>query len=467
MEHLLRAALVRAALVVALLTIAAFAFGIEADFSATETVTTELQYQQFTASLAHDLAPFHFIASLLGTNDDKYKASFSDSFWAGYYFMLLDGGLSFDLAPFHLRMGRLGHADSVSSPYSLFISSNPNRTVLAEFSYDDGRFFFSDRWLQLNYRSALYPVERGANYKVYGFHAGNLRFGFQDSVVYTERSFDPEFFFNPIPGFFLQYVNTLAGNPWQQTGNDNSILGFFLDYTAAGAWYACAQILVDDINVNRIINPTSYQNPDKIAWSLGGRLQTDFGTFGLYHAGATKYTFEPFGAAGSNTRYGYTYYPDTTYPTIEGGTKPILNEENYIGYLNGENNLSFKAEYANVLYGFALQAGLEFQLSGSKSPANPWHELWSWEEAGQGTKFLDDPVLEKRLTCSLSVKKPLGNWTFSLDGMLGYAWNALELTNATIVDPAAGNAVWIWKPSAGNKLIAELGLGVGYSWKLN
>ena len=147
--------------------------------------------------------------------------------------------------------------------------------------------------------------------------------------------------------------------------------------------------------------------------------------------------------------------------------RSILNEENYIGYLNGENNLSFKAEYSRVLYGFALQAGLEFQLSGSKSPANPWHELWSWEEAGQGTKFLDDPVLEKRLTCSLSVKKPVGNWTFALDGMLGYAWNALELTNTTIANPSAGNDIWIWKPSPSNKLIARLGLGVGYSWKID
>jgi hypothetical protein len=51
--------------------------------------------------------------------------------------------------------------------------------------------------------------------------------------------------------------------------------------------------------------------------------------------------------------------------------------------------------------------------------------------------------------------------------MLGYAWNALELTNTTIANPSAGNDIWIWKPSAGNKLIARLGLGVGYSWKIN
>ena len=465
MEHLLRGPLI-----VLLLLVSLSGFCLEADFSGTETVTTDpqfKQYQQFSASLTHDLAPFHFIASLLATNDGKYKASFSDSFWAGYYFMLMDGGLSFDLAPFHLRVGRLGHSDSISSPYSLFISSNPNRAVLAEFSYDDGRFFYLDRWLQLNDSSALLYPDRGANYKAYGIRFGNLRFGFQDSVVYRDRSFDPEYFLNPTPGFFLQYVNALEGNPWQQGSNDNSILGFFLDYTAADAWYAYAQILVDDINANRIINPKSYQNPDKIAWSLGGRLQTEFGTFGLYHAGATKYTFEPYGSYGYDSRYGYTYYPDTSYPAIEGGTKSILNEENYIGYINGENNLSFKAEYSNVLYEFALQAGLEFQLSGSKSPANPWHELWSWEEAGQGTKFLDDPVLEKRLTCSLSVKKPLGNWTFSLDGMLGYAWNALELTNTTIANPSAGNDIWIWKPSPSNKLTARLGLGVGYSWKIN
>ncbi|MCX7037627.1 MAG: hypothetical protein NT005_00535, partial [Spirochaetes bacterium] len=145
----------RGPLVVLLLLVSLSGFCLEADFNGTETVTTDpqlMQYQQFTGSLTHDLAPFQFIASLLATNDDKYKASFSDSFWAGYYFMLLDGGLSFDLAPFHLRVGRLGHSDSVSSPYSLFISSNPNRAVLAEFSYDDGRFFYSDRWLQLNYR---------------------------------------------------------------------------------------------------------------------------------------------------------------------------------------------------------------------------------------------------------------------------------------------------------------------------
>lgn len=460
----------RGFLVAILLVVALGGFGLDADFSAMETVATDphpIQYQQFTASLTHDLEPFHFAASLLATNDGKYKTSFSESFWGGYYFMLMDGGLSLDLAPFHLRVGRLAHGDFVSSPYSLFISSNPNRTVLVELSYDDERFFYLDRWLQLNYGSSLNYPDRGANYKAYGMRFGNLRFGFQDSVVYTGRSFDPEYYLNPTPGFFLQYVNSLAGNPWQHGSNDNSILGFFLDYTAANVWYAYAQVLIDDINANRIINPTSYQNPDKVAWSLGGRLQTDFGTFGVFHAGATKYTFEPFGASGSNTQYGYTYYPDTTYPSIDGGKGSILNEDNYIGYLNGENNLSFKAEYSHVLQGFALEAGLEFALSGSKSPANPWHELWAWDEGGQGTKFLDDPVLEKKLTFGVSVKKPLGNWTFSLDGLLGYAWNALELTNTTIADPLVGNAVWIWKPSSSNKLIARLGLGVGYSWKLD
>ncbi|MBM7560252.1 hypothetical protein JOC61_002064 [Marinitoga litoralis] len=48
------------------------------------------------------------------------------------------------------------------------------------------------------------------------------------------------------------------------------------------------QILVDDINVNRILAPNSFQNLDKIAWSLGGSLNTKFGKFGLYNVGATK-----------------------------------------------------------------------------------------------------------------------------------------------------------------------------------
>ncbi len=442
---------------------------------ASETLTTEpffnWQFQQFDLKLAHQTDAFGFDFNLAALNDGLYMNTFAAQLQLGYYFMIKSGGLSFTGSPFDFRAGKLVHSDIVDSPYSLFISSHENPSLIADFTYNDGLFFYESRWIGLNYMSELGYQDRGAVYKAFGIHVGEFRFGYQDSTVFTQRVFDPAFFLIPMPGMIVQLIGISEGSPWQQSGNSNAIMGLFFDYSHASTdtgpiagWYAYIQLLIDDINGNRFLHPEDSQNPDKIAWSLGGSVQTDFGVFGFYHAGATKYTFEPYGSTGLNTDYGYAYYPAASFINTAGGETPIPLEQNYIGYLHGENNLAFMTTYRAEWFGFATEASLEFGIRGSTSPANPWGVYSDWFEGGQGTHLLDDPLLEKSLTCSIAVDKDLGSWHFGTDLRLGYVWNELSLAQVPPEYLGTGNTIPYFVPSETNRFIASLSMSIGYTW---
>jgi len=382
-----------------------------------------------------------------------------------------EAGIRYQAGSFSLGAGRLALVDIVDSPYSLFASGLDNVALGSSISYEDETFFYHNDWVALNYDLIDTGIpDRSAMIKSYGLKVGPFRLAFQDAAIMTGNLdgsdtsrgplFDAEYFLLPLPGILVQYLGTSQAAPWQKTSslNDNSIMGFMAEWHE-GSWYAVGQILLDDVNMNRFLEPESVQNPDKIAWHLGSTWDSPWGALGLYHAGATKYTFQPYGGSGSNTQYGYTYYPFTSY-LVDGVPMALEPEANYLGYQHGENNLAFMATWTDELLGATLAAALEFTLSGSKSPANPWHEFNDFHDDGQGTKFLDDAVLEKKLLLTASAAYPLGNWELGLDLSLGYVWNRLRLGAAPSAD--AWNNIPFYAPSDEDALIVSMTLGGRY-----
>ncbi|MFW5684388.1 MAG: hypothetical protein ACOC1I_06010 [Spirochaetota bacterium] len=412
-------------------------------------------------------------------NDQKYTPS--ELHMRGRYFDLRDGHLSVHTHGFSLTAGRVVHRDETPGPYSLFISSADLPTTLVDFRLDTGFFFYNTRWLELNRQSELYtysrpvldadgektdeyvevPLDRGAVYKVYGVDFGRLRVGLQESVVYLYRSFYPEYFFSPLPMYFTQLVNSTTGKPWTQIANENSMMGFFVDYQFDDA-LVFGQFLIDDWNEMGIdwLGVGEWNNPAKFAWYLGGEIDLGLGTLGLYQAGATKYTFEPtyqgdrsYGFTEYNAYpYSYTYFPVTEYEKDDGTLMPILPQDNYIGYLHGENNVAIMASFDSEAYGVDYRAALEYTISGPKSPANPWHED-GWHSQ-QGTQLLDGPREEHKLLLSTTAQRWFGPVRVQGSIELGGVWNELELRSVEEEPGASG----IFTPSDEHRFLWRFGL---------
>ncbi len=393
----------------------------------------DISYSSFllSAELSYKAEGFEFLASLNAANDRLYNDSFSDSYYGGFYFSIGSSGIFVDLGNANVTFGKMHLSDVVGSPYSLFISSVdlPRNTV--NFSFEDDNFLYTTRWIELTNLldpSTTTDLEkyRGMNYKVYATKFGNFRFGYQEADIYVGTTFDLEYFANPIPGFFIQYVND-NGRPYSEgLGEANYVAGFFLDYSDNGK-YAYAQILIDDINTNRFLHPESYQNPDKIAWSLGGRINAPFGTLALYNAGATKYTFQPSKESGNQQFYGYTYYSDFLYKQVDEKDMYLPLELLYTGYKYGENNVAFRFEYESTAPK-GLLASIEYVVLGERSPINAWNDRTTYIS---GTHLLDDSVLEHRLIGNLTYTLTLPlNLSFNISTDIGYIWNKSVLTQA-------------------------------------
>ena len=129
--------------------------------------------------------------------------------------------------------------------------------------------------------------------------------------------------------------------------------------------------------------------------------------------------------------------------------------DNYIGYKYGENNLAFLFDYGNTFGPVDFYASLEYVVSGSKSPANPWHED---TERGDYTLLLDDAVLEHTLAAQVQASFPWRQWDFYSKLRLGGVFNRLEL------EASGGGGMDVFRPQAGeHRLIYELVLGFNYT----
>jgi hypothetical protein len=371
--------------------------------------------------------------------------------------------------PLSVSGGRLRFKDEVDSPYSLFVNSNSWAAMTGDLSYDDGFFSYDTRWVGLNYSSAEstpsyadgFP-DRGANLKTFAIHTGDLRFGFQDATIYLDRYFSAEYFLSPLPQYFTQYVLSTGGRPWVNSYDDNYLMGAFFELRRQGDYYVYAQLLIDDFGIPGV----GADNPQQMAYSMGGRLETLLGSFGFYSAMATKYTFS---SSQSDYPYGYSYYPETRFDIDRqtAGFQPgeIGIEENQIGYKYGANNLAIQADWRDRLWDFDLDASLEFRLAGENGPANPWCDL----NAQDRTHWLDDAVLEKRILASVSASRNLGDWRLFAGIVGGVAIDALELRapDPLYASASGGDSVWLYAPVDGkNVAILKFRIGASYAWKV-
>jgi hypothetical protein len=476
-----------------------------------------------TVRMDYAAGPLRLVADLAMNNDQKYapaRAMLPSGNFLGYYFFMNEGGLALTLGNFYLEGGRFRLYDIVDSPYTLFINSLGHAGNTVGFKYESPHFIYQSRWIELNSRNSVsspawneyhwrlengqLPVannpvpagstpanfgfpDRGANYKIYALKVNDWRLGFLDAAIYTGRSFDFEYLLNPIPQYFIQYVKGASGRPWTTNDDENNLIGIFWDINRSDKWEAYAQILIDDFSLGflRWLYDGFSNNPWKAAWAFGGRLHTPYGRFGFHHALALKYTFEPIGSpegihAGNDARtaYGYTWYPETRYFNDESGGSPIsiLIEDNMLGYKHGENNIAFQADYQNTFSGFLVNAELEFSLTGSSSPANPWQDYTSrsamYDDGKEGTWLFDDGQLEKRLELRGNVSWRYRAWTFYAAMAIGGLFNKLELApphHASMgTDPASGIAdtIYIWKASSKNEFIFRVSIGVKYTFDI-
>jgi hypothetical protein len=479
-----------ASLCIILAAVASGAKALDFDFSLSANAGTETKnalYPELDIKASHQNSGFSFLWDVGMDGSGRYGSLFGNAFGFGTV-IVKEGGMTWDNGgSISASLGKLALRDEIETPYSLALSSLGNSALTMSFRYEDDRFFFSDHWFALNYDSAgtflagdgtagtpLAWPDRSAVVKSYGFKTGDVRWGFQDIIIYTNLDYgsggsrgpliDLEYFINPAPAFLIQYANTSLDAPWRKSGslNDNSLMGFFGTWKRDNMVFD-AQFLVDDFNMNRFLHPHAYQNPDKIAWTIGGSMETEYGSFRFDHAGATQYTFATSGGGGQdNLAYGYTYYPDTEF-TMGGVYQAIDPETNYVGYLHGENNLAFMASWKNKFEAFTASSSLELTLSGSKSPANSWGPLTSFPD---GTHLLDESPIEKKLVLAAQVDYPWKDFIFFASGKLGFVWNRLKLTAVSGAKPRSiDNGIPYYKPSDENGIIATLTLGGTWSLK--
>lgn len=432
---------------------------------------------------------FALIAEAYMRKDGVYSgtsANTSSGGMGGFYFRMEAGGIAYRNGNFFVRAGRLPNYDYIDSPYSLFINGNGLTSDIFEATYDDGRFMYSTRWIGLNYNSDqvmiagdggsdgvydddYYYPDRGANLHTFAVRFGDMTFGIQDAIVYVGRYFDWEYFICPIPAYVIQDALRQDGTPWSRSGEENNLIGLFWLWDRPDGWKFNAQWLLDDGNLHWLsadLFPTA--QPNKMAWTGGFSKETPIGVFSFYHAGATKYTFEPtYGEAGRE--YGYTYYPDVVFTLKDTTTAAIPFDTLMLGYRNGENNLAFLGKWINQLAGFDVGASFEFTVSGSKSPCNAWQEE-SWH-TNQGTEFLNEWPLEWKYVLTAGGSRQLGRFFLYANVSLGYVFNELELAAGASTtdgshDDVEHNEIQIYKPSSTDRFLVGLTIGGSYRLKI-
>ncbi|PNS01083.1 hypothetical protein X928_03410 [Petrotoga miotherma DSM 10691] len=397
-----------------------FSINLEVDFQGTYDNYDEETFTDRIGIKLYNYTPnFDITSGLAFYNDDKYYFYESNYYW-DHYFLIENSYITLrnDDQTLELSGGIKQLKDEVNSPYSLFFSSNNIPLVNLDVGYEDEHFFFETMWVQLVSENNWNFAPKAMNYKTYGLKFGNFRVGYQDVLVYN-RAFDFFYFLNPMPAYFAQEIRAFKNDmPWSEDINDNSIMGFFFDYKDSN-YYIYSQLLVDDFNTNRFFNPEGTQNPDKVAFSSGLNLTSNLGTFGVYGAFATRYTFQP-GCGDSS----YTIYPESIYYYYNDDNEKIMKiieyTDNYIGYKYGENTVSFLVDYDYTYNNWLnLYSSFETVFSGSKSPTED-------TAPDEGTYLLDDPLLEKRYVYTIATNFYFKNLEFNLSADMGVIQNKLE-----------------------------------------
>ena len=433
--------------------------GVSADFSKGSSEWNNF-YDDFTLFIDYYDGIFAFGASAGITNQGKYAGEVGSIGEAlrGHWFQLYEGVLALNFEKITVSGGYSAHSDIIDSPYSLFISSADIPAITFDFSYTGELFFATSRWVGLSLDSGLTNVDsnndsaavnladRGLNYRTFGVAIGNSwRVGYQESIVYLDQYFSPIYFLAPVPYIFSALIAERVGSPLYSTTAVNPNIGIFVEYDSI-PHYGYIQVLVDDVGVASTI---------KMAWSAGYEFASNVGRFGFYHAGATKNTFQ---AARIGESYPYTHSATNTYRRNTDAAI-LWYFDNYIGYLYGENTLSFRAEYENIFGIVSLQGGVEYVISGSKSPTNPWQE----DSGPSGTFLLDDDRMEHTILLDADVTITVFEDVQVLfSGSLGYVFNQLELRAPSDSIFDQGNQ--IFTPGSVSRIIFAAFVGVQYTY---
>ena len=366
------------------------------------------------------------------TTQDKITASRSDDGLTtplGHWYELNEGVIYFALGPLYFHGGLNVNRDIVETPYSLFFSSNDTSVLNAAFGYQGEVFGVKSQWLGLNGpTSVVSPLERGANYREYTVTIDPVRFGFQEWIVYFEEFINPIYFLVPIPVTVTEIFLGATLNPARTSPDSNTMFGIFFEYDQ-DPLYTLLQLQVDDLTFSDVL---------KVGWSTGVRYRSEIGTFGFYHAGATKHTYASAKYDDPDNQRSYrafTYYPVNSYSSSES-RRTLWYFDNYIGYKYGENNLAFMVDYTNRFAIVNLRAALEYVVSGAKSPLNPWH---GEDHSQQNTALLDDGVLAHTISVALGVGVDVfEDITVLFEGAIGVAINELRLdTSSNIFAPVS------------------------------
>lgn len=316
-----------------------------------------------------DLAKFSVIVPFMGTSftasggfkrDNQVIPPYADDLWYNYWYWD-EGFFEWKNDIFLIQAGVKGHSIGPGNIYKLFVDEG-------DFSYPSiyygsfGKFRVETLWGGLRFVENDNKPIKGFNYRsiIYSPLDG-LEIAYEESVLYLKRFFDPYYFFIPIPAPGIQEFWHLNA-PWGYSTSeldDNSMIGGWVRYTGKN-YSVYSEILIDDINMNRFLNPQGFQNPDKMAFLFGFSGKSGPYKLTFEVAGATAFTFQ---RTTSNRPYEYVYF--------EGSNLPI--EENMIGYKHGENNIAcaISLEYSND--GWSISAIYEGLIYGTRTPDNPWY----------------------------------------------------------------------------------------------
>lgn len=353
-----------------------------------------------------DMAKFGVVVPFMGTSftaSGGFKRDnivippegYAEQLWNNYWFWD-EGYFEWKNDQLLIEAGVKQHSVGPGEIYKLFVAENG-------FSYPSvhsiatlGRFRVETLWGGLRFVETDTNPLKGFNYRALIFSPfDGFEIAYQESVLYLKRFFDPYYYFVPIPAPGIQEFWHLPA-PWQYSTeemDDNSMIGAYMKYSAS-KFSVYADLLVDDINMNRFLKPDDpHPNPDKIAFMVGFSGKSGPYKLTIEVAGATAFTFE---RTHLDMPYEYVYF--------EGTNLPI--EKNMIGYLHSENNIacSIALEYSDN--GWSVSGVYEGLIYGTRTPDKPWHG----GSRPSGTHWLIGDVKAQ----------------YSFKGRIGYTFGALQ-----------------------------------------
>ncbi|MBC7117312.1 MAG: hypothetical protein H5T93_09835, partial [Pseudothermotoga sp.] len=187
-------------------------------------------------------------------------------YWDEGYFEYRGQNLQIDVG---VKQNRVGPG----SFYNLFLSENgfSYPTVRVSWKDETQKIAVETLWAGLRpFATDDRPIKGLIYRKLALLPFDGLEVGYEESVLFLNRYFDPYYYFVPIPIPGIQEFWHLSA-PWGVSSNqldDNSMVGAYA-VLHGGSWRTYAELLIDDINMNRFLSPESYQNPDKIAFLIG------------------------------------------------------------------------------------------------------------------------------------------------------------------------------------------------------